>query len=177
MILECKFCNKQITKPLSQIKKSKSGFHFCSRSCSTSFNNVGTIRNKQKERKCQECNTLFVRDKKNRTIFCFDCDKKRKQPTTIGDYRNKVSVKNKHPSWIHSHIRALNRSWNKELCLVPCKNCGYSKHTELAHIKPISSFTNESLVSEVNHPSNILPLCRNCHWEFDHGLLKFAPGA
>lgn len=36
----CKYCNKSFKKHKSQIKKSKSGNHFCSKSCSTTYNNT-----------------------------------------------------------------------------------------------------------------------------------------
>lgn len=55
--------------------------------------------------------------------------------------------------------------------LLPCQVCGYSLHVELAHIKPISSFSDETLLSVVNNPSNILVLCRNHHREQEHGFL------
>lgn len=53
-----------------------------------------------------------------------------------------------------------------------CKNCGYSKHTEVCHIKPISSFPLSTPISVVNDPNNLVRLCPNCHWEFDHGGLQ-----
>ena len=47
-----------------------------------------------------------------------------------------------------------------------------SKHVELCHIKPIASFKDSALLSEVNSKNNIVQLCPNCHWELDHGILK-----
>ena len=49
-----------------------------------------------------------------------------------------------------------------------CQKCGYDKHVEVAHIKAISIFDENTLISVINHPSNLLVLCPNCHWEFDH---------
>lgn len=92
---------------------------------------------------------------------------------TLGDYRNRMSVVGKHPSWIHSHIRNFCRSWNKNLRQHPCEICGYDKHIELAHIIPISEWGDDALLEEVNDPSNIRVLCPNHHWEFDNGLLEF----
>lgn len=49
-LTKCANCDKEITKKLSQINKSKSGNNFCSRSCSVSYNNkhktTGTRRSK-----------------------------------------------------------------------------------------------------------------------------------
>lgn len=53
-----------------------------------------------------------------------------------------------------------------------CSNCGYDKHVEVCHIKSISSFNNESKISEINDISNLILLCPNCHWELDNGILK-----
>ena len=49
-----------------------------------------------------------------------------------------------------------------------CSRCGYSKHVEVCHSKPISSFSLDTLISVVNDPSNIVLLCPNCHWEHDN---------
>ena len=91
---------------------------------------------------------------------------------TVGFYRNLKSVKGKHPSWVNSHIRILNRSWNKDLLKYPCQKCGYSNHIEFCHIKAVSSFGDDALLGEVNDPKNILVLCPNHHWELDNGMLR-----
>lgn len=49
-----------------------------------------------------------------------------------------------------------------------CEKCGYDKHVEACHIKPISSFTKNTLIDIINSPDNLLALCPNCHWEFDN---------
>jgi 5-methylcytosine-specific restriction endonuclease McrA len=82
------------------------------------------------------------------------------------------SLAGKHPSWLNSNIRNLNRTWNKELTKLPCPVCGYAIHVELCHKIPISKFPKTATLGEVNHPSNIIQLCRNHHWEFDHGILE-----
>lgn len=51
-----------------------------------------------------------------------------------------------------------------------CVRCGYDKHAEGAHIQPVSSFPETALLAEVNAPANLVMLCPNCHWEFDHGV-------
>ena len=86
-----------------------------------------------------------------------------------GFYRHlsKESLKNLHISSKNVHTRGLGRTQHKELIKKPCFICGYDKHVELCHIKPISEFPPETLVSEVNDISNVVQLCRNCHWEFD----------
>jgi len=90
---------------------------------------------------------------------------------TIDQLEYLLTVRGDNKTKVHDKIRQLNRQWNKELTNGACQHCGYNKHVELAHLKPISSFDKHSLLKEVNHPDNILVLCRNCHWEYDAGLL------
>lgn len=53
-----------------------------------------------------------------------------------------------------------------------CWLCGYDKHIEIAHIKAVSDFDDSSLISEINDIHNLIPLCPNHHWEFDHNCLS-----
>jgi 5-methylcytosine-specific restriction endonuclease McrA len=91
---------------------------------------------------------------------------------TLKDYWNKKSLSNLHASSKNAHIRALARSNFKDLVKKPCANCGYDKHVELCHIKPIKEFNADSKIKDVNSYENLIQLCPNCHWEFDNGLLK-----
>ena len=50
-----------------------------------------------------------------------------------------------------------------------CRACGYDKHFEVAHIRAISDFPPETAIAEINSLSNLVALCRNCHWELHHG--------
>jgi len=87
---------------------------------------------------------------------------------TLGEYRTKLSVAGKHPSWINAHVRSFARSWLKHLALECCRKCGYDKHVELAHIRAVSDFQDHELLRDVNSEDNVIPLCPNCHWEFDN---------
>lgn len=53
-----------------------------------------------------------------------------------------------------------------------CSICGYSKHIEIAHIKAVSDFDDLSTIAEINSINNLIALCPNHHWEYDHGILK-----
>lgn len=75
---------------------------------------------------------------------------------------------------VYNQVLSLNRSWNKHLLdplTARCQHCSYDKHVELAHLKAVASFPKETKLKHINHPDNVLVLCRNCHWEYDHGLL------
>lgn len=141
---------------------------FCSRSCSATLSNKISPRKKLK-RKCVKCDSIV---RNYRSTLCEDHwqDYKERQyrDKTIGEYRERSSVKGKHPSWLNTHIRLFARSWLKHLCDTGCAKCGYSLHVELAHIKPVSEFTDSDLLKDVNNEDNVIPLCPNCHWEFDN---------
>lgn len=153
----CLNCGKETSNP-----------KFCNRSCAAKYNNVHHPKRKTKK-KCTICGGPVKSHRHNRCEKHWNEYKENKyQNKTIGEYRNMLSVKGKHPSWTHSHIRNFARSWLKDLRGQPCKHCGYNKHVELAHIKEVSSFPDDALLSEVNSRDNVIPLCRNCHWEFDN---------
>lgn len=164
-MVECKNCGK-----LTENAK------FCSRSCSVTQANLGRARNPPKDRFCKKCGTNFRNKSKiYESLFCAECRKEmRITHLTLGEYRQKKSVAGKHASWLHAHVRIMNRNHNKHLTLLPCRKCGYNKHVELCHIKPVASFPDEALLIDVNHINNVIQLCRNCHWEFDNGFLQLS---
>lgn len=169
----CVECNKEFEKNSWEVKRSLN--HFCTRSCANSFNNRKFPKHKPSERVCTLCKCVFVKGKDHKSNFrCLNCRFKARDYSnfTIADYHAKNSVFGKHPSWKNAHIRYHARSKHLDISNKSCANCGYSKHVELAHIKPISSFSEEATLGEVNSKDNLIQLCRNCHWEFDHNLLN-----
>lgn len=53
-----------------------------------------------------------------------------------------------------------------------CAICGYNKHIEIAHVKAVSDFNDNALISEINDITNLVGLCPNHHWEFDNNALS-----
>ena len=53
-----------------------------------------------------------------------------------------------------------------------CAVCGYDHHVEIAHIRSVSDFPGDALISDINSEDNLIALCPNHHWEYDHGILK-----
>lgn len=157
--MQCVNCGKETTNP-----------KFCSRSCSATYTNKLNPKRKLERICCVEgCQELTVNCRTSRCAPHWTEYKENKfQNRTIGQYRQMQSVKGKHPSWIHAHIRGFARSWLKHLTKEPCRKCGYSKHVELAHVKAVSDFEDSALLSVVNSEKNVIPLCPNCHWEFDN---------
>ena len=156
-------CTNQTTNP-----------KYCSRSCAAQHTNILYPKKKTKK-KCIVCNDSV---KSYRHSRCekhhLEYQEQKYQNRTVGEYRNMLSLKGKHPSWAHSHIRLFNRSWNKDLIQLPCAKCGYSKHVELCHIKDVASFSDDALLKDINSKENVIQLCRNCHWELNNNLISMS---
>ena len=155
----CHACKKPITKTQREIEKSKTGRVFCSPSCAAKTNNKNQIK-RPRTKKCRTCDNLIT----SGFTFCKGCWEKQlidlSSLTLLccieKDHHNKYSI-------IKNHAREITK--NKEQ---KCSKCGYDKHVETCHIKEISSFSLDTLVTEINHPDNLLLLCPNCHWTMDH---------
>lgn len=145
----CLVCNNTTTNP-----------RFCSRSCSAKHTN--TINPKRKlTKQCKGCNNI-VRYNRN---YCKICrPHTQNKDMTLGEA---IYTKH-HVSSAYCLVRTRARMIAKKLGWKSCKNCGYSKHIEIAHIKAIGDFPKETLLSVINDPTNLAPLCPNCHWEFDN---------
>lgn len=162
--MKCLSCEKETNNP-----------KFCSRNCAATFNNKMFPKRKTKK----SCTICKEPAKSYRHSHCELHHKEYMENKfenfknlPLKTYWNKKCLENLHRSSKNSHIRNFARSHFKHLLVKPCHNCGYNKHVELCHIKPISKFNEDSKICEVNCEENLIQLCRNCHWEFDHGLLN-----
>jgi predicted restriction endonuclease len=138
---------------------------FCSRSCAASHNNKSHVKRKP-EGRCKNCSGII---KSSRT-YCKLCFAEKHK---IQDMTLKEAIYDRgHRASAYALVRTRARSTDKFKNTQSCQFCGYSKHIEACHVKSISSFPPTTLLSEINHESNIIALCRNCHWEYDHGLIR-----
>lgn len=157
----CGYCGTQVKKRPSDIRKNKTSNVFCSRNCANRYQGIKKKKeDKAKKWFCQKCKKETKRQRK----FCKEC----------------VSVENKTINQVCGHIKnsalkyagirchARSKTKKREQ---KCTICNYSKHVECCHIRDITDFPETSLLSEVNADSNLILLCPNCHWEFDHDLL------
>lgn len=180
------YCSKKC-QTLGQVTRSKVpcqycgvetlNSNYCSNSCSAKVSNKQRIRFK-KTHLCIHCNQETIYNRK----FCDQCMKdgwqysrqgtKPLQLRTIEESIQRVT----HSGGANRYtaVRSNARTLYKEQLAGSCEVCGYSKHVELCHIKPISSFPLDTLLTDVNAPSNVTFLCPNCHWEYDRGRLTSA---
>jgi predicted RNase H-like nuclease (RuvC/YqgF family) len=65
-------------------------------------------------------------------------------------------------------IRSLSRKKYKDFSKdMKCVHCNHLGSTQVCHIKAISDFNKLSTVEEINHISNLIGLCPNCHIDLD----------
>lgn len=130
---------------------------------------------------CKECtSTKAMKSHKITSYDICDCgNKKTKKSAKCKSCSEQEFVKltrleaeynkegNKASKFCRIREHARNIAKINGLSELPCNKCGYSKHVEICHIKSISDFNDNSLISEINDINNIIQLCPNCHWEFD----------
>lgn len=162
----CLNCGQPIlcsdNEKLSNVRRKK----FCNLSCSATYHR----KNKQKKGYyCQKCGNLigYGYEEFHRRKYCDAC-----HPNNVDwskkTYKEMKQVRNYQ---INSRIRELARNkFNKEHPNAKCMICGYDKHIEIHHIKSISTFPDDALISEINSDSNLVALCPNCHWEVENGV-------
>jgi predicted HNH restriction endonuclease len=150
---KCLNCQKETNNP-----------KFCSRSCAATYNNKKYPK-RTPNKKCARCNNLITYNLK----YCNDCKFKQGEDITL----SKAIYHCHHKSSAFALVRSRARKIARDLNLNICQNCGYNKHVEICHRKPIADFDESTMLSVINHPDNLIALCPNCHWEFDHNQLDF----
>ncbi len=147
----CKQCGNVIhVKEKEKVREVKIR-KFCNHQCSAMFNNV-LRKSDQKVKK--------ERVKVEKFDYILNITK-RELLDRHGVYYKFRAVIRKHAHYVY----------NKNNGHSACKICGYDKHVEVCHIKSVSSFNEDALVSEINDVNNLIGLCPNHHWEFDNGLI------
>ncbi len=156
---------------------------FCSRSCAAKYNNKHMPKRKRKQvtKTCTSCASSFRRQKREtRCVTCVENGVYRRhtglpavnsQNLTLGDFVQYHQRQGHHKSLYFCEVRAYCRLRNDKL-RTACQVCGYSTHVDLCHLTPLASFPLTATLGEVNAPENILVLCRNHHWELDHGIIS-----
>ena len=166
----CKQCSTIIVKNKSELKKSENAF--CSRSCSATYNNP--LKPKKAEGKyvlrnktCLNCDTQYQKDGRDVATTCSQlCFMELGMKQRIMKDAVKRAGANTYDT-----IRQNARSYSKHFYPAKCMICNYDKHYEVCHVKDLKDFTREETIYEVNNKTNLIHLCPNCHWEFDHSML------
>ncbi len=152
----CQFCKSKTKNP-----------KFCSRSCAAKLNN--TINPKRKlQNTCVDCGKPITRSRTRcKEDYLLWLKNNQAKDMTL---QEAIYWKH-HKSSAFALVRSRARASEKMKKIKSCEICGYSKHVQACHKKPISSFLLDTKISIINENDNIMCLCPNCHWEYDHGLL------
>jgi 5-methylcytosine-specific restriction endonuclease McrA len=148
---------------------------FCNKSCAASYNNKKSPKRK-KTSKVGIC-IICGKQSDDRRKYCQSCKSEHDPNYTDWSKLTLLDLQNKRKYQINSRIRELARRkfWKeKDIDTYSCPNCGYKLHIEVCHIVPINSFSEDTKVTEINSSDNLIGLCKNCHWEFDNGLLDIS---
>lgn len=142
---------------------------FCSIPCAASYNNKKKIK---PAKHCLVCGKAITR----RATHCGRCRPRTcKLPINYVGNRTKGELFANKKNWqsargciCRNAERVFNNSRQPRKCII----CGYDKHVEICHKKGVCKFPGTSLISEINALTNLVPFCRNHHWEFDKDILQ-----
>lgn len=184
IILECYICNKIFSKPINDYKKSlrmDKAIFVCSHSCANKpprkrmtpkglcydcGNPCGSKQNRSKVR-CNLCKNRRKQDSKNQFLVLENTMLQDVQSTIQKTYnfKNIYAIHRK----IREHSRFIFQTSGKPKI---CAKCGYSLHVEISHIIPVKKFKETDTLGVINNIDNLIALCKNCHWEFDHNIFS-----
>lgn len=159
----------------------------CSRQCANSRNVSGEMAEKIKNSiieynekngtsrpvaYCAYCGKK-LRNYKNKN--CIECTKKIKkdglQKRTLEEEMKRRGANERKNVYQGIRNDSRKKMLNSEI-EKKCFICGYDKHVEVCHIKPINSFELGSMIEEINDFGNLMFLRPNHHWEIDNGILE-----
>lgn len=150
--MNCTHCNRETNNP-----------KFCSKSCAAKHMNPFK-KKRPVQGKCKGCRCPIS----TRCTYCTTC----KPFKLTKDISLQMAIYHKHHrSSAYALVRSRARQIAKSLGWKSCLICGYNKHIQIGHKRAIGNFDEDTMLSVINHPNNLLPLCPNCHWEIDHGIL------
>jgi len=160
--MKCIFCETETTNP-----------RFCSRSCAVSFNNSAHPKRERKTARCR-CGEPIT---SYRNTVCDRCNPVGKVKISDGTRISRSDATKQDVLTgdtqrfrrIRENARQVASRCGK---LGSCQVCGYSIHVDACHLVAIKDFNDDTRISVINHPSNLVGLCRNHHWELDHGILS-----
>lgn len=156
----CLCCRKETVNP-----------KFCSQSCAAIYNNTAFPKRKRSHKTkylCPSCKKELVIKESKRCIRC-------QMKYFLDQFEQKI-LGNFKSTFARHKYQAIRNSANRKAKFYKlerkCNVCGYNTHVDLCHIKSIGDFDKSSKVSEVNSLDNLVFLCKNHHWELDHGRLQ-----
>ena len=175
----CKQCGSVIgvgeSQKVSQVRQKQ----FCNWVCAARFNNAGRKRTLPEKpllhekplRVCLGCGIWFTAYKSKLRFCSRPCAAKFRSSCSEISSRTKQDLFASRKNWqsarssIRRHAAII---WKRSGRKLECSRCGYSNYVEIAHLKAVSEFLDGATIGQINDLSNLIALCPNHHWEFDH---------
>lgn len=158
-LVSCHECGTEFLRLNSQLHKST--HYFCNKSCAAKFNNPF----KAVTKVCKNCNK--VHERSTADTCSTRCSMEQRMKTCFLQDLIKRNRANRFDT-----VRQNARAYSKYVYPKCCMLCGYNKHYEVCHVRSLSSFVGNESLFVINNKSNLIHLCSNCHWEFDHGMIS-----
>lgn len=144
--MNCLNCNTETKNP-----------KFCTSSCAATHNN--SVKPKRiKQRACKSCGCPVLSSR----TYCQSCWNGR---NCLNKTLNSNDGNN---AYVRQHARTAYKNSGRPYF---CALCKYDKHVDICHVRDIRSYPDSTPYSIINHESNLIALCKNHHWEFDHDVL------
>lgn len=183
--VKCGACGNEFLRSAQEIERDKklNRIPACSKTCATYIRNTKNPKPKKEKQSrgsrkkvvappklCKTCNKPIPADR----VYCKACykaDNEKILAYTIGQIRE--LYKDKSSMAVAAKIRGYGQTIYKNSDKPKyCIHCGYSKFYEICHIIAVKDFPDTATMAEVHAIDNLIALCPNCHWEYDHGMLS-----
>ena len=117
---------------------------------------------------CSRCSTLLIKNQGKK--LCSDCkNTKNIQKLTLQEAKERYSnIHNRHSCIVQYSRKIYNASNKPKFCII----CQYKIHYDVCHIKAINLFEESTLISEINNIDNLIAVCPNHHWEYNHKMMS-----
>ena len=164
----CLSCGSEIIAKKSDKTSDVARKKFCNLTCSAIHNNGNRIRKKKPDRFCS-CGKLLNRT--NSSGVCRPCSFSLKERSIVNQTKASLAGRrNYYNSWRSTISRHAVKVFDASGLDKKCSVCGYTTRVDICHIRSVSSFSEDAPITEINSLDNLIPLCPNHHWEFDHGI-------
>lgn len=179
---EKRFCNHSCSAQFNNLGSCKNRDGNNGTRTPSSKNTGKWVSKNAKSYVCKYCNTEFVVERVKKKIakrqICDRCSRlrlyvpSRDESETLQELMGRLGVETMSDQRLRSvivtHARRTYRRNDKKFV---CEICGYDKHANVCHIQPWTKFPKTASLGEINNIDNLIALCPNHHWEFDHNLL------
>jgi 5-methylcytosine-specific restriction endonuclease McrA len=153
----CLECNKLLERRINERPANFSRRLFCSIKCSNASRTV--------IKECPRCGN----NKSGKAKYCKECNNHLKENSILNRTLKEVkSLGRNRFGQIRRHaVNVMNKTGIPKKCNI----CGFDYYVEVCHIKPISSFSPDALIEDINSLNNLVYLCPNHHIMLDKKLI------